>query len=380
MGGNMEENKRKELHKKILLNLFITLCGILALIFLGPRLLRFFMPMLVAWIIAMIANPMVMFLEKRIKIMRKHGSVIVIVLVLLLVGGICTLAVIGTINQISSLIQDLPDLYQSISENLQESLGKLHETFSFIPKNLQDIINKRDDKVNEIILSFINSLQTSPVAAVGSFASSLIDVFVLAILTLMLSYFFIVEREQIKTAFSKYMPAPVKNLWKMALDTCLTAIGGYFKACFKIMLVIYVVLLIVFLALGVDYAALIALITAVLDFLPFLGTGIILGPWAVYCAITGEYVTVIVLGITYVISLMIHRLLEPKLVGDSVGMSPFATLVSMFIGYRLIGMLGLIIGIPVGMVVVALWEQRAFESQIRGIKILAKDISEYRKY
>lgn len=380
MGGNMEENKRKELHKKILLNLFITLCGILVLIFLGPRLLRFFMPMLVAWIIAMIANPMVMFLEKRIKIMRKHGSVIVIVLVLLLVGGICTLAVIGTINQISSLIQDLPDLYQSISENLQESLGKLHETFSFIPKNLQDIINKRDDKVNEIILSFINSLQTSPVAAVGSFASSLIDVFVLAILTLMLSYFFIVEREQIKTAFSKYMPAPVKNLWKMALDTCLTAIGGYFKACFKIMLVIYVVLLIVFLALGVDYAALIALITAVLDFLPFLGTGIILGPWAVYCAITGEYVTVIVLGITYVISLMIHRLLEPKLVGDSVGMSPFATLVSMFIGYRLIGMLGLIIGIPVGMVVVALWEQRVFESQIRGIKILAKDISEYRKY
>ena len=376
----MEENKRKELHKKILLNLFITLCGILVLIFLGPRLLRFFMPMLVAWIIAMIANPMVMFLEKRIKIMRKHGSVIVIVLVLLLVGGICTLAVIGTINQISSLIQDLPDLYQSISENLQESLGKLHETFSFIPKNLQDIINKRDDKVNEIILSFINSLQTSPVAAVGSFASSLIDVFVLAILTLMLSYFFIVEREQIKTAFSKYMPAPVKNLWKMALDTCLTAIGGYFKACFKIMLVIYVVLLIVFLALGVDYAALIALITAVLDFLPFLGTGIILGPWAVYCAITGEYVTVIVLGITYVISLMIHRLLEPKLVGDSVGMSPFATLVSMFIGYRLIGMLGLIIGIPVGMVVVALWEQRVFESQIRGIKILAKDISEYRKY
>ena len=69
-----------------------------------------------------------------------------------------------------------------------------------------------------------------------------------------------------------------------------------------------------------------------------------------------------------------------KLVGDSIGISPFLTLLSMFIGYRWIGMLGLIIGIPVGMIIKALFEQGVFESQIRGIKILAKDINEFRKY
>lgn len=87
-----------------------------------------------------------------------------------------------------------------------------------------------------------------------------------------------------------------------------------------------------------------------------------------------------VLIITYVICLLVHRLLEPKLVGDSVGMSPFATLISMFIGYRLIGMLGLIVGIPVGMIVMAFKEQGVFDSYIRGIRILAEDINEYRKY
>ena len=77
---------------------------------------------------------------------------------------------------------------------------------------------------------------------------------------------------------------------------------------------------------------------------------------------------------------IVDRFASAKLVGDSIGISPFLTLLSMFIGYRWIGMLGLIIGIPVGMIIKALFEQGVFESQIRGIKILAKDINEFRKY
>ena len=72
----------------------------------------------------------------------------------------------------------------------------------------------------------------------------------------------------------------------------------------------------------------------------------------------------------YFITLFVHRILEPKLIGDSVGMSPFLTLISMFIFYRLIGMLGLIIGIPVGMVLQAFYEGGVFDNTIRGIKIL----------
>ena len=122
------------------------------------------------------------------------------------------------------------------------------------------------------------------------------------------------------------------------------------------------------------------MVTAFLDYLPFLGTGIIITPWAIYCALTGDYLSVVVLVITYFVSLLAHRLLEPKLVSDNIGMSPFATLLSMFIGYRLIGMLGLIVGIPVGMIVVAFVEQGIFDSQIRGIRILLDDWNEYRKY
>ena len=107
----------------------------------------------------------------------------------------------------------------------------------------------------------------------------------------------------------------------------------------------------------IEYAGLIAMITAVLDFLPFVGTGTVLMPWAVYNIITGGYRDAVFLIAAYFITLIVRRLLEPKLVGDSVGMSPFLTLISMFIGYRLIGMLGLIVGIPVGMIIQVLLQK-----------------------
>ena len=103
-------------------------------------------------------------------------------------------------------------------------------------------------------------------------------------------------------------------------------------------------------------------------------------PWAVYSVITGEYLKALALVMAYLVTMIVRRLLEPKLVGDSIGMSPFLTLISMFIGYRITGMLGLIIGIPVGMVIKEFYEKGLFNHTIEGIKILAGRINEYRKY
>jgi len=377
----MRDDERKELHRRIWTNLLVSLIILLAVIFIGPKLISFFMPLIIAWILATIVNPIVVFLENKIKIMRKHGSAIVIVLVLLLVGSIIYMAIHALIVQIVLLVQDLPEVYGQVMSNLQDSLNELHQRFRFIPGNLQKLLDDNDEKLNEIVFSFFDSLKTDSISAVGNFASSVIDIFVLVVLTLMISYFFVAKRDEIRGGIKKYMPQGIKNFWNMAMDTCLRALAGYLKACFQIMIIIFIILFVIFGGImHVKYASLLALLTAFLDFLPFLGTGIIITPWAIYCVITGEYVNVILLAVTYVVCLLAHRLLEPKLVGDSVGMSPFATLISMFIGYRLIGMLGLILGIPVGMVIMAFKEKGMFESYVRGIKILVKDIDEYRKY
>lgn len=378
----MGDEGKKELHLRIITNLLCTIGIFAILVFVVPRLLVFFMPLLIAWVIASIANPMVLFLEDKVKIMRKHGSAFVIVFILLLVGGLIYLAIYAMAYQISSLMRDLPRLYDSIIRELEYSLAEIHQKIEFVPGNLEDIFGERNEKLESVVLGLFDTLKVEKsISFVGSMASSVIDYFVLFVLTLMLSYFFVAQREKVKSTFRKCIPQGVKDFWNMALDTCLRALAGYLKACFKIGIVVFFVLWFIFgVVIGVKYSALLALVTAFLDFLPFLGTGIIITPWAIYCVITGEYVTVVILVAAYVISLLTHRLLEPKLIGDSVGMSPFATLVSMFICYRLIGMLGLIVGIPVGMILMAFHEQGVFESQIRGIKILAHDINEYRKY
>lgn len=377
----MGDEGKRELHKKICVDLLISTGTVLLILICGSKLIQFFMPLIIAWIIASIANPMVGFLEDKIKIMRKHGSAIVIVFVLLLVGGLLFLVVRITVQQVFSLLGDLPEIYNQIMENLQGSLGSLHKSFKFIPGNLEEILTQGDGKLNDMISSFLNSLSDSALSKVGSVASSVIDGFILSILTLMLSYFFVTKREWIKGEVRKLTLPGIKRFWDMAMDACFRALAGYIKACFQIMIVVFVILWIIFgLILHVKYSSLLALLTAFLDFLPFLGTGIIITPWAIYCLITGEYLNAVILAIAYVICLLVHRLLEPKLVGDSVGMSPFATLVSMFIGYRLIGMLGLILGIPVGMVLIAFKEKGMFDRFFSGIKILATDINEYRKY
>lgn len=375
----MEESNR-ELRKKISVHLLVCFGAILAVVFVVPPLFRLFLPLIVAWLIAMLANPLVRFLENKIKIMRKHGTVIVIVFVLALICAAIYGIICFTVVQVSSLIGELPDLYESVVANLQEAMSNLHNKFNIIPSDIQSMFGKKNLQLNEYILTALKSLKTSPVSTVGNMASSLIDFFVLLILTLMMTYFFVADHDKIKETVARHMPESVKSGWNMVKDIIVKAIGGYLKACFQIMIVIFAILFVIFLLMGQKYAALIAFITAFLDFLPFVGTGTVLTPWAVYCVITGEYTSAVILVAAYFITLFIHRILEPKLIGDSVGMSPFLTLISMFIFYRLIGMIGLIIGIPVGMVLQAFYEGGMFDNTIRGIKILVRDINEYRKF
>ena len=376
----MEEESRTEIYKRICVHLAIVLCGILFLVFVLPRLARFFTPLIIAWIIAMMANPLVRFLEKRIKIMRKHGSAIVIVLVIVAISGLLYAVTAALFTQVSSMFETLPGIYENVMDNLQQFAFSLHEKYDIIPANIKNFFSDNESKINEYIMAALNSLSTSPVSAVGSVASSIVDTFIISILTLMIAYFFTAGNDKIKSVVKKCMPVGISDSIEIIKNTVFIAIGGYLKLCFQIMIVMFIILLLFFLVMKVDYAVPVALITAILDFLPFIGTGTVLMPWAVYSVITGEYLKALALVMAYLVTMIVRRLLEPKLVGDSIGMSPFLTLISMFIGYRLTGMIGLIIGIPVGMVLKEFYEKGLFNHTIEGVKILAGRINEYRKY
>ena len=110
---------------KMILNIIIPVCGILLVCLLGPQLLRFFMPFVIGWIIAMIANPLVRFLEKHLKIVRRHSSVLIVVLVLALVIGVLYLVISRLFYEVIGLLHDLPDMVEALQGELADAGSSL---------------------------------------------------------------------------------------------------------------------------------------------------------------------------------------------------------------------------------------------------------------
>lgn len=375
---------RKDLHRRILVNLGVALAGVLFLIFVVPQLVRFLMPLIVAWIVAMIANPIIRFLEKRIKIMRKHGSALVIILVLAtLIAAFYGLAVLVA-SQFSSWVTELPEVYDSVTQNLQHLFRLLHQKYNIIPADVKLAFDQRENMLDSYIQKAIDGLlkmvKSGSLSKVSSLASSLMDFLVYAILTILASYFMTVEKDHFTKLLQEKTPAGVQRIWDKIKKIFIRAIAGYFKAHFQIMIVIFFITVIPFAFMGISYSGLLAVVIAIVDFLPFFGAGTVLVPWAVYRLVTGSYTYAAILFVIYVVVLIVRQALEPKLIGDNIGTSPFETLVFMLVGYRLAGMLGLIVGIPVGMILMECYREGMFDDYIRGIKILARDINEYRKY
>ena len=155
--------------------------------------------------------------------------------------------------------------------------------------------------------------------------------------------------------------------------------GGYFKAQIKIEIWIYLLLLTGFLILGVDYAPLIALGIAILDFLPFFGTGTAMVPWAIVKFLSADYIMTIALLVIWGVSQLVRQIIQPKIVGDSVGVPPLPTLFLLYIGYMVGGVMGMIVAVPIGIILFTMYEEGAFDTTKNSIKILSAGLNHVRR-
>ncbi len=372
--------KEKDIYKRILVNFLLTLVGVvLFVIFIGD-VLRFFLPFVIGFVIAAIANPMVRFLEKRVKVKRKYGSAIIIIFVLAVVIGLLYLTCYILIRELINFAGDIPELLEKAQLLIEELSQKLYGVYERLPVELQNVLNNIMNSLDGWLEKTMSEFKMPSISVAGGYVGSIIEGILIAIITILAAYFFIADRDKLVELIKKITPGTLQEYYNLVVHNIKSAVGGYFKAQFKIMLVIIVILFIGFEILGVDYSFLLALLVAFLDMLPVLGTGTVIGPWVVVDVLTGNYVEAIVLTVLYLVCQLVKQFLQPKMVGDSIGMDPLATLLFMFIGYRFGGILGMIIGIPVGMVLVNFYRIGVFERLIRGFKILVNSINEYRKY
>lgn len=363
---------------RYLLNILIPVTGWILFIVLGPKLLRFFMPFVIGWILAMIANPLVHFLENHLKIVRKHGSVLIVVLVLAGVIGLLYLIGSRLVLMGMNLIRDLPQLYELAKAEVQEAWGNLGHLFVRFPLGMQNFFQEFWNNLGGYVSSLLQTIATPTVAVAGNVAKGIPAVFVSVIITVLSSYFFIAERETIIRKAAKYMPEWLNKYLTLLKGDVRHLVGGYFLAQFRIMFVVAVVLAAGFLILGVDYGPVFAMLIAFLDFLPMFGTGTALGPWALVKLLSGEYYFAAGLLLLYVLTQAVRQVIQPKIVGDAMGLPPLLTLFLLYLGFKVKGIAGMILAVPVGLLFVSLYRHGAFDTIVENGKLLLKEIHDFR--
>jgi sporulation integral membrane protein YtvI len=368
------------LYLKIVINFTFIILLALFLFLVFPKLISFFLPFIIGWIVSLIANPLVHFLEKKIKLRRKHSSAIIIVAAIIFIVGTSALLIAALVKEATELSNELPAIIESMKLQLNEINRDIQRFTSALPQNVQDVMKNVVSDLGESVTSYMDNRQETSIDSAKNIVGNIAEGFLMIIITILSAYFFTAERNNLAVGLKKRLPESAVNYWRLIYSNFTSAFGGYFKAQFKIMLVLTVIMFIGFEILRINYSFLAALGIALLDVLPVFGTGAILWPWAIYDVLSGQYIRAIGLVVIYLVCQVVKQLLQPKMVGDSIGLNPLATLLFMFIGYRLYGVFGMIIGIPIGMVIVNMYRVGMFERLIRGFQIIAKDVNEFRKF
>lgn len=379
----METNIKEKMNDdrpywKVVASLLFSLIGTFLFILIGIKGLLFFMPFVIGWFISFIASPVVNWLEKRLKIVKKLGSAMIIVLVLVLVIVGLYFAISRIWRELYSLVNNMPELYKELESGMDKVGETLSGIFHMLPEGIKDSWQTMTQDLDRTMGEIMGKVSEPTVMAAGNFAKKIPSVLIATVVTVISAYFFIAERENIIVWSKKVAPDSVVRRMTMVMDNLKFAVGGYFKAQFKIMAVVFVILLAGFFIMGVHFQILLAILIALLDFLPFFGTGTALIPWALYQCIVGDYKVAITLVIIYGVTQLVRQLIQPKLVGDSMGLNPLLTLILLYVGYKFGSVIGMILAVPLGMIVMNLFKARAFDYILDDVKILLEGIIELR--
>ena len=376
LGKEKDEMKR---YLRMILNIVIPFLGLCLVIFLGPRLLRFFMPFVVGWILALLANPLVRFLERRVKLVRRHGSMLIIIAALAIVIGLFYGAGLLVYREMGSFLADAPEIYQSVIAEIGDALQNGRKLAEYFPQNLQPPLLAFSDNLDGLFGKLVSRAAEPTVQIAGHVAKSIPNLLVNMVITILSSYLFLADRESIMRWLKGHLPAFIFRYIEYMKRDAKGVIGGYFLAQFRIMCVVALILAAGFLVLGVRYGVLLAFLTAILDFLPIFGTGTVLFPWAVVKLFAGEYAYATGLILLYILTQVVRQIIQPKIVGESMGLPPLMTLFLLYLGFKLRGLTGMILAVPMGLVFINFYKYGAFDSMIRNFRMLMEAIQKFRR-
>ena len=313
-----------------------------------------FLPFLIAWGLAIITKPLSKKLSDGLHLPRKLCS---IALILIILGGIAG----GLYLAVNRLIFETEKLFVKIGENSDRigvAIGTFLDKISSIGKGKSPILESLlrveqfrefweniDSVIANVITSTVSSLTEWIPGFLLGFMRRLPGFMIFLLITVISCFYFSNDIDNINRRVVSLLPRDLGKRMPIIKKRVFQKLSGYVRAYLLLLIITFGELLVGFLILRVPYPLLLAVLISILDILPILGVGTALIPWALIEIIFAkDLYTGIGLFIIYVIITIVRQVTEPKIVAGSLGLPPLLTLIAMYVGLKLFGFWGIILG------------------------------------
>lgn len=368
--------QRGELWLRLGVRTVLLVLALLALRFGVLPLLSWLSPFVLALVLSWMLNPLVRWLQKKLSISRGIITMTLLIVVFGLVGGVLWALTWMAVDQVQALFQNWGGIVDSVLTNLDEVVDWLGGFGDLLPGGAYNA----GERLAQLVETWVRDIDVSGwLKVVADRAPSLVgqvSSFVVAtIVFLMATYFITADYPRLRFFITDRVPTPARSFCGEVRRIFMEAFGGYLKSQLIISFVVFLILSLGFFFIGQPYGLLLALGFAVLDFIPIIGSGTIMVPWAVVDIITGNYTHAAQLMIIWGIIALFRRLGEPKILGDQTGLSPILSLVGIYVGMLLGGVLGMIVGPLLLLVFINLTKLGIFSPVMADLSAAASDVA-----
>ncbi len=307
------------------MNRFFRVVLAAAAVLLLPKVMELAAPFIIGFLIYLLCRKTVTRLEKT-GISRGVGAFFSLAFALSVAAAVCALAFTAVYNESGRL----PVLYQkAVSVEINSPL--VRKFFDSVRGELNELIKE----LSVMVLSWAGNLPA---------------VLMILLFSILSAFFFLKdEKKIINIMFNIWGNGFLENILRLKETVC-GALSGYIRAQLILMTITFLILSVFFVLFKVKYALLIAFGTAFIDAIPVFGTGCILLPWALWQFLFGSRSLAFALTALYGVCSLVRQILEPKIISSHIGLHPLLTLAGVFIGFKLFGIAGLILG-PVAILV-----------------------------
>ena len=297
-------------------------------------------PFLLALVVAIFIEPLNKLFMSKLRCNRIVSVTLSCSLFTIGLIGLMIILGIKLLHEVIAFVERLPRYFNEVTIIANEWLVEIRKTYENLPPEVVETI----EEYLVTILNWLSSQALQLSGKLGSAITVLPNLFVFFIVFIVAVYLFSYSLNTLKASVIEFFHEESKEKVSNVLDSLRSSIFGFLRSQLILSSMTYVLSLVGLLLLDIKYPLAIALLIIIVDILPILGTGSVLVPWATYLLFMGDIVTAIGLVVLFLVITVFRRIVEPKILGDSIGVSALAVLISLYVGLQLVGVIGVFLG------------------------------------